>query len=133
MTSLTNLVFRAPHRATARDDTLEFEIVEPWYRSLPISCITGLEVWIDGQSIAQAQLTLDIAGEQRSIAECADTWQQYWPIREPATVRVRAVSVGPTARVKARLGLRIPYIMIGPETALPRHVVQEETFEVAAS
>jgi hypothetical protein len=41
--------------------------------------------------------------------------------------------VGDTAEIAVHLITRIPYIMVGPTTALPHHAMQTETFKVSAA
>lgn len=130
MTSITDLVLHPPFRALAGDEGLRFDLSEPWYRSLPVSCIGGLEVQLDGVPVEPERIALRIDGVTRSIAECADAWQEFWFVQEPAQVTVQGAQVDERVRIGVHLAMRIPYIMVGPETALPHHVVQEETFEV---
>ena len=131
MTSITGIVFHPPFAARAEDGGLSFPLSEPWYRSLPISCITGLDVTVDGKPVPGDQVSLTIAGTTRSVAECADVWEEFWFVQDPAVVHVAGVQAGEKVRIGAHLVMRIPYIMIGPETALPNHAIQEEEFEVS--
>lgn len=133
MTSITNIVFHPPFRATTHDGTFAFPLSEPWYRSLPVSCIAGLEVTVNGQTIGSERITIEIGGAKRSVNECADAVDDYWFIQDPAIVSVSGLQVGSTADVTAHLITRIPYIMVGPETALPHHTVQTATFEVVSA
>ena len=135
MTSVANTIIRPPFVANAGDGTLAFEIVEPWYRSLPVSCITGLGVSVDGAEVPAERLSIEIDGVVRSIGECADAWDRFWFIQDPAIVRVAdvAASAGDEVSVEVALSLRIPYIMVGPDRALPRHVASTATFEVSAA
>ena len=130
MASATDLIFYPPFLARISNEELEFELAEPWYRSLPISCITALDVSIDGQKVAPEQIRITIAGVTRTIPQCADAWEEFWFIQDRATIHVAGVGTDKNVRIHAHLGLRIPYLMVGPTTALPHHAVQEETFEV---
>ncbi len=131
MTSITGLVLRQPFTARVEDGNLAFGLAEPWYRSLPVSCITGLDVTVDGVAVPSDDLTITIGGVTRTLAECADAWEDFWFVQEPAVVRASGVQPGDTARIGVHLAMRIPYIMVGPTTALPHHAFGEETFEVA--
>jgi len=130
VTSITGLVLRPPHTARAADGDLLFDLSEPWYRSLPVSCITDLDVTVDGTRIATEDLSITIGGVTRTLAECADAWEEFWFVQDPALVRASGISAGDSARIGVHLAMRIPYIMIGPATALPHHAFGEETFEV---
>lgn len=133
MTSVTNILFHPPFRAMSRDGVFSFPMSEPWYRSLPVSCIAGLEVRVNGEEISPERIAIEIDGTKRSIAECADAVDAFWFIQDLATVHVSGVEVGATAQVFAHLVTRIPYIMVGPTMALPHHTVQAQTFEVVSA
>lgn len=133
MPSVTNIVFHPPFRATSADGVFSFPLSEPWYRSLPVSCIAGLEVRVNGEEIAPERIAIEIDGVRRSIAACADAVESYWFIQDSATVHIDGVQVGETAHVVAHLVTRIPYIMVSPTMALPHHTVQAETFEVVSA
>ena len=130
MTSITHIVLHPPFHARVQDGVLAFDLHEPWYRSLPVSCLTGLDVSGDGTNVPAARVSITIAGVTRSVAACADAWEEFWFVQDPAVVQVAGVDVGPPARIGVHLAMRIPYIMVGPATALPHHAIQEETFEV---
>jgi hypothetical protein len=133
MTSISNLVFLAPFEARRSDEGISFSIIEPWYRSLPVSCIENLSVQIDGIQIDPERITIEIDGQRRSLTECADAHDSVWFIRDRATVHVQGVQSGDTAQITAHLVMRIPYIMVGPTQALPRHIVQSEQFTVMSA
>jgi hypothetical protein len=131
VTSITHIVLHPPFTARVEADGLAFDLHEPWYRSLPVSCLTGLDVSVDGVDVPSDRVTIAIDGVTRTVAECADAWQEFWFVQDPAVVRLAGVDAGPSARIRVHLALRIPYIMVGPATALPHHAIQEETFEVS--
>ena len=133
MTSVTNIVFHPPFEARVTGDVLSFGISEPWYRSLPISCIVDLELRIDGQAVPADAITIAIDGIDRTIAECRDAVESYWFVQDLAQIHVRGIRVGATADVMAHLVTRIPYIMVGPNMALPHHTVQAERFQVVSA
>jgi hypothetical protein len=135
MTSITQFCMREPYRATASDGTLAFPVVQPWYRSLPVSCLAGLDVTVDGEPVPPGDVTVEVEGIERTLDECAAAHDVVWFIQDAATVRVRGVEVGAggTARIGVHMTTRVPYIMVGPDTALPKHTVQEATFEVVSA
>jgi hypothetical protein len=130
VTSITGLVLHPPYTARVKDGALHFDLFEPWYRSLPVSCITGLDVTVDGAPVPAGDLSITIGGQTRTLAECAQAWEEFWFVQDPAVVRVPGVGTGGHAHIGVHLSMRIPYIMIGPATALPHHAFGEETFEV---
>lgn len=98
-------------RATA--EGFELDVRLSWYRSLPLSCVTALELTVDGEPVRDLR-----AGEHR-VDELADRFDDWWFVLDPLTLRAaRTVRPGDRAAVELRLGLRIPYIEIGPERFL---------------
>lgn len=130
MTSISDLVFHAPFVARVREGGLDVDLSMPWYRSLPISCLSGLEVKVDGRAVPADAITLTIGGVTRTVAECVDAWQEFWFVQDPATVHVDGVVPDGAVRIAVHLLQRIPYLMVGPDAALPHHTIQEERFEV---
>jgi hypothetical protein len=130
MASITQFCMREPYRARASDDALAFSVVQPWYRSLPVSCLAGLDVTVDDQPVLAGDITVEVDGVERTLEECAAAHDTVWYIQDAATVRLRGVRVGDTARIGVHMTTRVPYIMVGPGMALPKHTVQEDTFEV---
>lgn len=130
MTAITEQVLAPPYRARAEGGTLAFELREPWYRSLPVSCIEALQVSADGKDVPPDGVTITINGVERSLAECAAAWEEFWFVQDPATVTLHGFTAEDRVRIGVHLVLRIPYIMVGPKSALPRHIVQEEVLEV---
>lgn len=97
----------------------------PWYRSLPLSALEHLVIGVDGTTYADGDLSLITGGVERSFAELKDSSYEFWFVQDTAWARV---PVTPTAREVAlhvEFDLRIPYLMIGPDRALVRHVVED--------
>ncbi|MDN4476083.1 DUF6379 domain-containing protein [Demequina sp. SYSU T00192] len=130
MPSITQFCMREPFEARVADDTLAFQVFEPWYRSLPVSCLAGLDVTLDGEPVAADAVTVEIDGVERTLAECDAAVDDVWFIQDPATVRVKGATPADQVRIGVHMNSRIPYIMVGPEVALPKHTVQEELFTV---
>jgi hypothetical protein len=133
MASITQFCMRAPYRAVVEDGRLAFPVVQPWYRSLPVSCLAGLDVTVDGDPVPAGDITVEVGGVERTLEECAAAHEAVWFIQDEATVRLRDVEVGEAARIGVHMTTRVPYIMVGPGIALPKHTVQEETFEVVSA
>lgn len=130
MTSLTNILFHEPFRATASNGTLMIPVSEPWYRTLPVSCIAGLDLIINGEKISSERIVLEIDGVKRTIEECAAAHDSYWFVQDLMHVYVSGFEGTSVAEITAHLITRIPYIMVGPGIALPHHTVQSAKFEV---
>src|SRR4051794_7203718 len=104
----------------AAADGFELDVHLTWYRSLPLSSVRSVELTVNGESIPRGEITLAVNGGEYALDELQDRWDEIWFVLDPATLRVPRplVRAGDEAEVTVRVGTRIPYILIGPETAL---------------
>jgi hypothetical protein len=102
------------------DDGFELDVHLNWYRSLPLSSLKTVELTVNGESIARDEIRFAVNGNDYGLDELAEHWEETWFVLDPATLRVgrQVVQRGETADVSVRLGNRIPYILIGPDTPL---------------
>jgi uncharacterized protein DUF6379 len=114
------------------DDGFELDVHLNWYRSLPLSSLKTVELTVNGESIDRDEITFTVNGNDYALDELADHWDEMWFVLDPATFRVGrpVVQRGETAEVGVRLGNRIPYILIGPDTPL-EYVTQRSKTLVA--
>lgn len=118
-----------------RDDALratpggfELAVGLAWYRSLPLSCLESLDISLDGRDVPLDGAHLRLNGTDHDLGSLAALDDEWWFVQDAATVVVPIAerpSRGETTTVEVRLATRIPYIIIGPETAL----VQRTTVE----
>jgi hypothetical protein len=103
-----------------RADGLELDLHLNWYRSLPVSSVRTLELALNGEPIAADELTFAVNGRESRLDELVDRWDETWFVLDPATIRVRRPLVrrGDAVDVHVRLGSRIPYILVAPDTPL---------------
>lgn len=103
----------------AVDGGFELDIHLNWYRSLPLSSLKTLELTVNGELVAREKITFLVNGNEYALDELRERWNEMWFVLDPATLRVRRPLVrrGVGAEVGLRLGNRIPYILVGPNTA----------------
>lgn len=124
-------IIRSDTIRVGADGNGEFDIRIPWYRSLALSTIEKVAVSIDDQEIDPAHVRLEVNGVARAIPELAELWQESWFVQDAGTVHVAALApTGPEAKVHVDMSVRIPYIIIGPETALRRNAAQTRALKV---
>jgi len=83
----------------------------PWYRSLPMSCIEGLEIAIDDETVPADHVSIEIAGTPRSLADVAQSHDAVWFVLDTAQAIIQTpapISPG-DHRVSIAVTLRIPY------------------------
>lgn len=85
------------------------------YRALPLSCIEGLLLKVDGEDVDPSTVVLTLNGYSHKLAELASLSHVWWFILEPATLFVPSQT--PLApgnhRVDATLITVEPYVTAG--------------------
>lgn len=83
----------------------------PWYRSLQLSTIDGIELAIDDEAVSQDKVSIDFGGAHYSLAEVAELHDAWWFVLDTLRTEIQIpASVAPgDHRVKLTLSLRIPY------------------------
>lgn len=90
-----------------------FDVRIPWYRSLPYSCVEGLDVVIDGTRIEPAQLRIELGGRSYGLGDLAPLHELWWHVADAAPVVVE-LEQPPAAGehvLDVTLSMRIPYII----------------------
>lgn len=99
----------------------------PWYRSLPLSCVEDVILTVDGERVAREDVRVAYGSDPESavsLDDLADRTEQWFvqdAVQVHAPLRSVSVHAGQEAEVEVTLAVRVPYIMIGPETALVQH------------
>ena len=98
----------------------QFDVRLSYYRGHFLSVIDRLEVEIDGEKISQA-ISFCLRDEEYGIAQLHDLVSVFWPIAEPATIKVLKKG-GFTAGehdINFILYFRSPYMIVGPDLYMP--------------
>ena len=92
---------------------IAFDVRIPWYRSLPYSCVEGLEVSIDGQRIDPQSLAIELGGERYALGDLPPMHDHWWYVADAAAVTV-PLDPAPAAgahELDVTISMRIPYII----------------------
>jgi hypothetical protein len=97
----------------AGDDGFSFDLRIPWYRALPLSCLEGLEVKVDGEPVPTEDLRLSLGGKTYGLGDLPPLYDEWWYVADPALVRApRAGGLRPGEHeLDVTIALRIPYIV----------------------
>jgi hypothetical protein len=114
----------------AADSGYEVDLHLAWYRSLPFSCLEGIDLTIDDVLAPREALRVKIDGRELGLDDLPELDDEWWFVQDALTVVVpseRAKKKGAEVDVDVTLATRIPYIIIGPDTALVQrtHVVKK--------
>lgn len=103
----------------ASDGGVEIEVHLPWFRSLPLSCVEGCRVVIDGVELSDDMLFRLTDGEW-PLSELGDLPDREWFLLDEAILSVSCPApprVGETVELSFEIAVRIPDIIIGPGRA----------------
>jgi hypothetical protein len=105
----------------ATEGGYEVDLHLAWYRSLPLSCLEGIELTIDDVPVERGALRVSVDGRQLGLDDLPELDDEWWFVQDALTVQVPAENPRPQGQeldVDVILATRVPYIIIGPETAL---------------
>ncbi|GAB7004820.1 hypothetical protein JCM18899A_22930 [Nocardioides sp. AN3] len=114
----------------AADGGYEVDLHLAWYRSLPLSCLEGIDLTIDDVTSERSALRVDVGGLELGLDDLPGLDDEWWFVQDALTVRVpseRPQPAGTEIDVDVVLATRVPYIIIGPDMALVQrtHVVKK--------
>lgn len=97
----------------------------PWYRSLQLSTIDGIELAVDGEAISADDVSINFSGAKYSLAEVAQLPDAWWFVLDTLQTEIQVpASVEPgDHRVDLTLSLRIPYAAPDQQRTFP-HFMQ---------
>ena len=84
----------------------------PWYRSLPLSCISVNLLTCDGHPVPAEAITIHLNGRARQLWELVEEIEETWFITDTATLSVKGAPLasGSEHRIEAEIEVRPPYI-----------------------
>jgi hypothetical protein len=97
----------------------------PWYRSLQLSTIDGIELAVDGEAVSPDNVSINFGGTKYSLAEATQLSDAWWFVLDTLQTEIQVpASVEPgDHRVDLTLSLRIPYATPDHERTFP-HFMQ---------
>lgn len=99
----------------------EVDIHLAWYRSLPLSCVEDIRVTVAGRGASREAIRVLRDGRELSLDDLAGSIDEEWFVQDALTVAVpnsSPVEPGSEVDIEVTVATRIPYIIIGPGTAL---------------
>ena len=110
-----------PDALSVRDGRLAIAVHLPWYRSLPVSCLEGVEVAVDGAPAAIR--AVQVPGFLGSVDEAADS-DAAWDLRDALEVSLDAAGrPGERRALEVTVAVRIPYLQTAPGVPLVQRAV----------
>jgi hypothetical protein len=97
----------------------------PWYRSLQLSTIDGIELSVDGEKVSPDNVSINFGGARYSLAEATQLPDAWWFVLDTLQTEIQVpASLTPgDHRIDLTLSLRIPYATPDRERTFP-HFMQ---------
>ena len=89
----------------------------PWYRSLWLSSVSTIRLAVDGEDVAESDLSLQLGGVRYALSDVPDQTDVLWFLQEHPLLVVRRdepIALGETHDVVLHGELRLPYMQIAP-------------------
>jgi len=115
--------------ANGRKVGCQFDVRLSYYRGHFLSTIDILKVFIDGQEMPAQDITFCLKGKEYGLAQLPDLVNVFWPITEPATIRVFLPGGLPEGShdINFVMYFRSPYMAIGKGQYMPINSSGEKT------
>ena len=117
------------------DDAFTFRLRMPWYRSLSLSSLEGLEVTLDGVTVPSEELRVSLDGATYALADLPPLHDRWWYVADAAEVRVpwSGDLADGEHELDVTIALRIPYIVeSGHPLVMRERCVKQQTVEGAS-
>ncbi len=107
----------------------QFDVRLSYYRGHFLSTIDILKVYIDGKEMPQQDITFCLKGKEYGLAQLPDLVNVFWPIIEPATIKVFIPGGLPEGAhdINFVMYFRSPYMAIGKDAYMPINSCGEKT------
>ncbi len=114
---------------------LSLALTVPWYRSLWVSSVTSINVWIDGAEVAQDKISFRLNDQSWPMSEVPNQWETLWFMQDRAYLDMdlgKPGVAGEDHEITIHVEMRLPYMQIKPGFYLPNIVHQVVTLKVQA-
>jgi hypothetical protein len=102
-----------------RPDGIAVSVQLPWYRSLWLSAVDGVDATVNGVVIPRDRLRFELGGHAYRIEELPEQWDTLWFVADRPDVVILLDDVpeaGDTLTVEVVLTMRLLYMQIVPGT-----------------
>lgn len=99
----------------------QFNVRLSYYRGHFLSTINEISLKVDGEEVLQQDITYSLKEREYGIAQLHDLVDVFWPITEPATIKVMkkgGLEAG-EHKIEFHLIFRSPYMAIGEASYMP--------------
>ena len=102
---------------TRRPDGIAVSVQLPWYRSLWLSAVDGVDATVNGTAIPRDRLRFELNGRSYRIEELPAQWETLWFVADRPEVVIQLDEVpaaGERLTIEVVLTMRLLYMQIMP-------------------
>jgi len=100
-----------------RDDGVAVSVQLPWYRSLWLSAVDGVDATVNGAAIPRERIRFELNGRSYRVEELPEQWDTLWFVADRPDVVVLLDEVpdaGEKLTIEVVLTMRLLYMQIMP-------------------
>ena len=100
-----------------REDGIAVSVQLPWYRSLWLSAVDGVDATVNGAAIPRDRLRFELGGRSYRIEELPDQWDTLWFVADRPDVVIlldEVPAAGEKLTIEVVLTMRLLYMQIMP-------------------
>ncbi|HKT57052.1 MAG TPA: DUF6379 domain-containing protein [Microbacterium sp.] len=100
-----------------RDDGIAVSVQLPWYRSLWLSAVDGVDASVNGTAIPRDRLRFELGGRSYRVEELPEQWDTLWFVADRPDVVIlldEVPAAGEKLTVEVVLTMRLLYMQIAP-------------------
>ena len=100
-----------------RDDGIAVSVQLPWYRSLWLSAVDGVDANVNGTAIPRDRLRFELGGRSYRVEELPEQWDTLWFVADRPDVVIlldEVPAAGEKLTVEVVLTMRLLYMQIAP-------------------
>ena len=100
-----------------REGGIAVSVQLPWYRSLWLSAVDGVDATVNGNAVPRDRLRFELGGRSYRIEELPDQWDTLWFVADRPDVVILLDEVpeaGDILTVEVVLTMRLLYMQIMP-------------------
>lgn len=106
----------------------------PWYRSLWLSAVDGVEATVNGQPVPKEALRFELQGRSYTVDELPEQWDTLWFVADRPDVVIELdepPAEGDRVTVEVVLTMRLLYMQIAPGRYVTNRVPVEREVVLA--
>lgn len=128
-----NSLFK-PENVRRTDDGIAVSVQIPWYRSLWLSAVDGVEMSVNGVPVPKDRIRFELGGRSYTVDELPEQWDTLWYVADRPDVVAHLDEVpapGATVTVEVVLTMRLLYMQIAPQRYVTNRVPVEREVVLA--